>query len=101
MINEADYDEHGLACADVCSALDRGMDGRRVNELNQSVLGAIGHLTTLVEQAMHTLGDSLTKLLIVGPWLRYMRTLSKNVTGCSSLGCSMRRMIKRRLPPGG
>ena len=60
MINEADYVELGLACADVCSALDRGMDGGRMNELNQSVLGAIGHLTTLVEPVMHTPGNSLT-----------------------------------------
>ena len=46
MINEADYVDLGLACADVCGALNRGMDGRRVDELSQSVLEAIGQLTT-------------------------------------------------------
>ena len=46
MINEIDYVELGLACADVCRALDRGMNGRRVDELSQSVFEAIGQLTT-------------------------------------------------------
>ena len=46
MANEADYIELGLACADVCKALDRGMNGRRLDELNQSVFEAIGQLTT-------------------------------------------------------
>ena len=46
MTNEADYVELGLACADVCTALDRGLSGKRLNELNDSVRGAINKLTT-------------------------------------------------------
>ena len=46
MVNDTDYMELGLACADVCKALDRGMKGRRVDELSQSVFEAIGQLTT-------------------------------------------------------
>ena len=46
MINEIDYVELGLACADVCRALDRGVNGRRVYELSQSVFEAIVQLTT-------------------------------------------------------
>ena len=46
MVNDTDYIELGLACADVCKALDRGMRGRRVDELSQSVFEAIGQLTT-------------------------------------------------------
>ena len=46
MVNDTDYIELGLACADVCKALDRGMKGRRVDELSQSVFEAIGQLTT-------------------------------------------------------
>ena len=46
MVNEIDYVELGLACADVCRALDRGMSGRRVDELSQSVFEAIVQLTT-------------------------------------------------------
>ena len=46
MMNKADYVELGLACADVCKALDRGMEGRRADELSQSVLEAIEQLTS-------------------------------------------------------
>ena len=46
MINKTDYVELGLACADVCRVLDRGMKGRRLDEVNQSVFEAIGQLTT-------------------------------------------------------
>ena len=46
MVNEADYVDLGLACADVCKALDRGMNGRREDEFSQSVFEAIGQLTT-------------------------------------------------------
>lgn len=46
MVNEEDYVDLGLACADVCRALDDGMNGGRVDELCQSVSEAIGQLTT-------------------------------------------------------
>jgi len=45
MINKFDYVELGLACADVCQALHRGMDGRRAEELSRSVREAIEQLT--------------------------------------------------------
>ena len=44
MVNKADYVELGLACADVCGALDRGTNGRRVDMLSQSVCEAIEQL---------------------------------------------------------
>jgi len=46
MINDADYVDLGLACADVCRALDRVIHGRGVDELGQSVFEAIEQLTT-------------------------------------------------------
>ena len=46
MINEVQYVELGLFCADVCRALDRGMNGKGADELSQSVFEAIGELTT-------------------------------------------------------
>ena len=52
MINERDYVELGLSCADICTALDRGLNGRRVDELSQSVFEAIQQLTTWVEPVM-------------------------------------------------
>jgi len=44
MTNKTDYVELGLACADVCKALDRGMRGRQVDRLSPSVLEAIEQL---------------------------------------------------------
>ena len=46
MTNQADYVDLGLACADVCTALDRGLNGKRSNDLNDSVCEAIKQLTT-------------------------------------------------------
>ena len=46
MVNKADYVELGLTCADVCEALNRGVDKRRADQLSQPVLGAIEKLTT-------------------------------------------------------
>ena len=46
MENGEDYVELGLSCADVCQTLDRGLNGRRLDELNRTVLAAIGQLTT-------------------------------------------------------
>ena len=44
MLNKADYVELGLTCVDVCTALDRGLNGKRLNELNDSVCKAINQL---------------------------------------------------------
>ena len=44
MANEADYVELGLACADVCTALKRGLEGKEENDLNDSVQKAIEQL---------------------------------------------------------
>jgi len=46
MINQVDYVELGLACADVCKVLDRGLEGRSLDDLNNSVLEAIKQLKT-------------------------------------------------------
>ena len=44
MANKIDYVELGIACADVCKALHRGMDGRGLDDLSQSVREAIHQL---------------------------------------------------------
>ena len=49
MMNKTDYVDLGLACTDVCNALDRGLKGRRADELSQSVLEAIEQFTTSVK----------------------------------------------------
>ena len=45
MINQVDYVELGLACAGTCAALDRGLNGKRLDDLNNSVCEAINQLT--------------------------------------------------------
>jgi len=46
MINQVDYVELGLACADICTTLDRGLYGKDLDDLNSSVREALGQLTT-------------------------------------------------------
>jgi len=46
MINQMDYVELGMTCADVCTALDRGLNGKKLKDLNNSVCEAINQLTT-------------------------------------------------------
>jgi hypothetical protein len=67
MMNITDYVDLGLACAEVCKALDRGMDGKTPEDLSQSVREAINQLTTWVKPVMHSLDNPPTKLLIAGP----------------------------------
>ena len=45
MMNKEDCVELGLACADVCTALQRGLNGKTLNDLNNSVCEAIKQLT--------------------------------------------------------
>ena len=46
MANKAEYVELGLACAGVCEALNRGMDGKKLDDLGPSVREAINQFTT-------------------------------------------------------
>ena len=62
MTNEADYVEIGLTCADICNALGRGMNGKRLDDLSQSVCDAITQLTTWVGLAVRGL-DFLTDVV--------------------------------------
>lgn len=43
-MNERDYVELGLSCADVCRALDRATNGKKLEDLSQSVCEAINQL---------------------------------------------------------
>ena len=48
-MNKTDYVDLGLACADVCKVLDRGVRGRRADELSQPMFEAIEQLMTSVK----------------------------------------------------
>jgi len=45
MANDMDYVELGLFCSDICKALERGMNGKKLEDLSQSVCDAINQLT--------------------------------------------------------
>ena len=45
MVNELDYVELGLFCVDICRALDRGMGGKKLDDVSRSVCDAINQLT--------------------------------------------------------
>ena len=45
MAKKTEYVELGLTCADVCEALNRRMNRKQAEQLDQSVLGAIERLT--------------------------------------------------------
>jgi len=46
LINRADCVELGLACADVCTALSKELDGKKSSDLNNSAREVINQLTT-------------------------------------------------------
>ena len=46
MSNEQEYIDLGLYCADICRSLDRGMGGKGLDDLNQSVREAVNQLTS-------------------------------------------------------
>ena len=46
MANDQDYVDLGQACGDVCQVLYQKLKGRKLDQLNKSVLDAIGGLTT-------------------------------------------------------
>jgi hypothetical protein len=101
MINKQDYVDLGLSCADVCTALDRGLDGRRLHELSKPVLGAIGQLTMRVELPTRTMRGPLTKVSITEPWLGSRTRSSNGVNGMWPLDSSTRRTTRTRSLLGG
>ena len=62
MANKTDYVDLGLACVDVCRALDRGIKGRPLDGLSQSVFEAIAQLTKWVRLVMRVVHDPLITL---------------------------------------
>ena len=59
MANEEDYVGLGLNCADICKALDRGVNGKKLDDLSPSVCQAIDQLTTWVLSVVHALDVSI------------------------------------------
>ena len=100
MINDQDFVGLGLDCADISRALDRGMNGKRLDDLSQSVREAINQLKMLVKPAIHSLGSLLTMHLVAELRGKSGRRSLRRVDGVYSPDSPMRRMIRKRLPPG-
>ena len=66
MANKSDYVDLGLACADVCKALERGLDGKELDDLSPPVREAIEQLTRSVGLGMDAVRGSLITLSIPG-----------------------------------
>lgn len=82
MIDEVDYVDLGLACADVCSALGQGLKERRADELSRPVLEAIKWLTTWVDATeVYSVRNpcSVPYLSITGPRRRSRERFSSGV----------------------
>lgn len=45
MANDQDFVDLGLACAEICRALERGVRGKRMKDLNRTVREAMKQLT--------------------------------------------------------
>ena len=59
MANELDYIELGLSCANVCGALDRGVNEKRMEELSQSVNDAVNQLTVRWERMLRLVTETV------------------------------------------
>ena len=94
MTNKTDYLELGLVCADVCKALQRGMNGREMDDLGQSAREAITQLTTWAEPVMYGLGSSLMMLLIAELLRRSRIRSTRRVDGIYPPDLSTRRAIR-------
>ena len=83
--NKQEFVSLGLYCADVCKALDRGLNGKRSEELSKSVHGAIEQLRAWVEPATRTMSGPFNKLSVaeLSERSREMSTRSATRT-CSS-----------------
>ena len=91
MANKGDYVELGKSCAGVCEALDRGLNGRRLDNLSQSVLSTIEELTTRVGPLMPVRSDPLTKVSIAELWPRSRGISLRRVNGAQFLDSSTQR----------
>ena len=100
MSNKQDYVDLGLNCADICVALDRGMDGKGLGDISPSVREAANQLTTYVKPAVHSWDSSPTAYLMAG-LLRRSKGRLQNGAGVATFpDFSMRVMTRTRLPPG-
>ena len=96
MANKPEYVELGLACANVCKVLERGLNGKKLDDLSQSVREAIDQLTTWVKSAIYGLDGSLTVPLIAELWRRSEGRSPNRANETQSPDLFMQGMAKKR-----
>ena len=100
MANYQDYVGLGKNCGNVCRVLDRRLKGKRLDELNEAVLDAIGDLTTWVKPAIRTTSNPLIGALILDTWPRCGGKSKSEVNGMPPSGSFFRRAIRTKLSLG-
>ena len=97
MANKEGYVELGLHCADICKAIDRRMNGKRLDDLSRSVCEAINQLTTWVQLDLYGFVHPPMTRLITEP-LRRSRGRPQNRVGAAAFpDFSIRRTTRKRL----
>ena len=96
MANEREYVELGLSCGDICRALERGMSGKKMDDLSQSVCDAIAQLTMWAQPEMHGLDNSLRMFLTTELWPRSRGKSSNGVGGMQPRDFFMRRVTRKQ-----
>ena len=66
MANEGDYVALGLTCADICTAIKEGMDGKKESDLNEPIRKAIERLERWVKSEICVSHNSLSTLPVPG-----------------------------------
>lgn len=67
MANQVDYVALGLTCADICAAIEQGMGGKELNDLNEPVRKAIKQLKRWVRPQIYISRDPLSSSSTPGP----------------------------------
>lgn len=63
----SDYVALGLTCAAICAAIEQGMDGKELNDLNEPVRKAIKQLKRWVRPQIYISRDPLSSSSTPGP----------------------------------
>ncbi|KAF9791097.1 hypothetical protein BJ322DRAFT_1104759 [Thelephora terrestris] len=66
--NERDFVDLGLYCAEVCGALDRGLKGKRSDELGESMHKAIGKLTATMAEIQRNINKKAEQNWVSESW---------------------------------
>ena len=98
--NEQDYTDLGLYCANICTALDRGVNGKSLDDLNLPVREAINQLTVWVESEMYDLDDLLMTRFVTELSRVSSRRLPNRMGAAASPDFFTLRMTRTRLSLG-